>query len=271
MKHLSEQDTYRSLSVLSHDRLVPVPLVRDVATEREHMTEDRLAVVELAEREEALKAGACALTRRLKPLEARAANLRAGLDEAGPLGWQVINEVEELQEDIFKCRWGLYELTADAIGGEYNAADIALWCERAVKMGATHPRIDQTLLLDLVHVRKVPNEPFRARYADLIDQAPDSPNARASGNGKRVAIAAPLLTKIHRTLSRMEQARGENYGSASLIHDGVPQTRMLERWLGMQTIPSTRGFPPSLRLFVSYEQAEALAIALGMEPHAAGI
>lgn len=236
------------------------------------MVEDQLAEVALAEREEELKIGSRALNKRVKHLEAQCLNLREGLEKAPtPLGWQVVNEIEELQEDIYAARWGLYELTAGTLGWEYNAADIALWCERAVAMGAYHPRLDHVLLLDLVHVRQVPNAPLRERYEHLLKTAPDVPTARPSRDGRRLGIAGPLVLKVHQALSKMEQDNGENYGAAGLIGDGRPQMRTLERWLGIQTNVYAKGAKPSLRLFVRYEQAEAMARAFGLSPHDAGI
>lgn len=232
------------------------------------MDEDRLADVALVEREEELRVGSRALNKRVRTLEARVVDLRVGLEAVGDellpeaRCWSILNEIEELEDDIYAARWGLYELTAGALGDNYNAADVALWCERAIEMGAVHPRLDQALLMELVHVRKVPNEPFRTRLACLMDGS-DDPERKGR-----------VVRRVHRALSKIEQARGEQHGSASLLANGisqgrmgVPQGRILERWLGMETA----GDPPGLRLFVSYEQAEALAIALDLSPHDAGI
>jgi hypothetical protein len=236
---------------------MPVPFVGDTTHEREVGMEDDVAAAALLEREEELRVGARALTRRLKHLETQAADLRGEIDSNLSRRWKALDHLEDLQENIRLVRWGLYELTANAIGTDHNAADVALWCERALEMGATHPRLDQDLLMDLVHVRKVPNESFRARYIHLTARNDD--------------IKQPITRQVYLNLVRIEGERGEKYGSASLMVGNKPQARTIERWLGVQTTPGPSTSPPTLRLFVRYEQAEALALTFDMAPHQAGI
>lgn len=222
------------------------------------MDEDRVAALDLQEREEELKVGSRALNKRIGSLQARAVELRAELQEDldERRRWAILDEIEELKDDIYAARWGLYELTAGTLGWEYNAADVALWCERAVAMGAPHPRLRHDLLLDLVHVRQVPNAPFREQYERQLGFTTDP------------ARRARVTRNVHRVLSKMEQERGEDYGAASLMGgDNKPQVRVLERWLGLQL----NGNPCNLRLFVRYEQAEAMARVFDISPHTAGI
>ena len=217
---------------------------------------------EMLERQEELRVGVRALRRRLKGLEAAGVELQEVMvshltsshhDDQTPYG----AAVEYIAEKLRACRWRSYELTATALRDEYSAADVALWCERALEMGAAHPRIDEALLLDLLHVRKVPNERFRSRLIYLIDHG----HAMTS-----------LVIGVYRHLVAIEEARGESYGAASLMSGRRPQTRLVERWLGITATPSKPGMKnPSLRLFITYEQAEAFASALGMDPHQAGI
>jgi hypothetical protein len=232
----------------------PVRLGTVTQTEETEM-EDVAAAARLAEREEELRVGARALTRRLKVLEKRAIELRT---------MPTPEEVDHLDEEVAAARWGLYELTANAIGGDYIAADVALWCDRAQEMGAGHPRLDLELLLDLIHVRKVPNAPFRAALARLL-------RLPLGFVGQENTREARILLKTYNALRAAEDARGENYGAASLVASQGPQTRVLRRWLGIETYPNPAPRLPGLRLFVSYEQAEALAFALNLSPHQAGI
>jgi hypothetical protein len=223
------------------------------------MDEARAATL-LLEREEELRVGARTLVRRLHGLKTHSVRLRAGLDA----GHAVLDDLAALDEDIQAARWGLYELAADAIGTHYNAADVALWCDRAVEMGAARPRLDQALLLDLVHVRKVPNYPFRAALERRL-KLPSGLLESESALRSRVAL------DTHRALKQIEEKRGGSFGSASLVHKGNGQSRILNRWLGVETSPAPSGTMPTLRLFVTYEQAEALARALDLTPQQAGI
>jgi len=200
---------------------------------------DEQAAQDLARREEEMKTRASVLQSRLRNLERYHARMSEG----------------ELDIALRSCRYELYQLTADAINGEWTADDVAAWCERAALLGARHPQLRWTLLLDLVHVRKVPNTPFRERFE----------NALASG-----AIAHHLVTLVHRHLVDVERERGENFGSSNLICGRHTQTRILERWLGMQTVAWDRKHK-ALRLFIPYEHALALSRALDMDPHTAGI
>lgn len=262
MKHPSNSATNGADSVLSYASLIPVPLVRD-DTHRwgrvPPMVEDQLAEVALAEREEELRIGSRALNKRVKSLEAQVVDLKARIGGADAKPLLLLDEIEELQEDIYAARWGLYELAAGTLGWEYNAADIALWCERAVAMGAYHPRLDTSILLDLVHVRQVPNAPFRECYERQLGRTTDP------------ARKARVTLNVHRALSRIEHARGASYGSASLVEGDKPQSRILERWLGVQPNPGGGDPLPTVRLFVKYEQAEALAVAFDLSPHSSGI
>lgn len=213
--------------------------------------EDEEAAKVLRQREEEIRVGARALTRRITELEKRAQALRAVVGETRSS--KMLDEIETLQEDLGACRWQLYHMTAEAIGSDYQAADIALWCDRAEEMGACHPRLDRALLMDLVHVRKVPNAPFRDRLAVC-----------------NVTLAHAVLL-VYRHLSDIEKVEGESFSAASLMDDKSPQPRILERWLGMALCPAKAPRQPSLRLFVGYEQAVALARALDMDPLTAGI
>lgn len=230
------------------------------------MTDDARAAADLAERKEELRVGARALTRRLKDMESVAADLRVQLKPGISLAdrWKILNDLETLNEDVRAARWALYELTANAISIDYNAADVALWCERALEMGAGHPRLDQALLIELVEVRKVPNYPFRAALDRLLNLPTDLV-------GSENTLRSRVVLDTHRALLKIEEDRGESHGAASLVEKGVPQTRILNRWLGIETFPNPAPRAPGLRLFVSYEQAEALARALNLTPHAAGI
>jgi hypothetical protein len=227
------------------------------------LDEDQSVAVVLLERQEELRVDVRSLRRRLKELEAAGASVQEdmanylGLRRGGVGPAPYGAAVEDIAEKLWACRWRSYELTATALGDEYNAADVALWCERALEMGAAHPRIDENLLLDLLHVRKVPNERFRNRLTYLLDHGH--------------AMTA-LVIGVHRHLLAIEEARGESYGAASLMSGRRPQTRLVERWLGITATPvKLRSKNPSLRLFITYEQAEAFASALGMDPHQAGI
>jgi hypothetical protein len=179
----------------------------------------------------------------------RAVDLRVALSESNR--FTIADEIASLNEEIKAARWGLYELTANAIGTDYIAADVAGWCERAVAMGAGHPRIDRADLWDLLHVRKVPNAPFRAAL--------------------RGDVTGAMVAEVHRRLSKIERERGVSCGASGLLSSNGPQTRLVRRWLGMETNPGRGSYLPTLRIFIGYEQAEVLAHVLNLAPHQAGI
>jgi hypothetical protein len=221
------------------------------------LDEDQSAEVILLKREEDLRVGTCALSNRLHRLKEQGEDLRKCAARPGLVGLtDLLNGVEDLQEGLRDCRWGIYELTAAALGGEYNAADVARWCERALGMGAAHPRLDLTLLLDLLHVRKVPNEPFRNRVVYLLDHG---------------HTLSTLATLVYRRLVIVEKACGKSHGAKSLMNRNRSQGRLLERWVGITATDSPPPKESSLSLWVTYEKAVALAGALELKPHEAGI
>lgn len=222
--------------------------------------DDDEAARDLARRENQMRIDARALTGTIKKLERRGGKLRRVLDSiedpiTDSISTQMCAELDALGVEMRSARWALYQLTAFAIGGDYRACDIHAWCDRAQQMGASHPNLDFDLLLDLVHVRKVPNAPFRERLQELTGRGKDE------------------LTYLNHTYRHLRDIEGADgcYGAASLMASGKPQPRALHRLLGMATRPTTADRPPSLRLFVSYEQGVALSRALDMEPLQAGI
>lgn len=229
------------------------------------MDEDKQAAKDLRDREEELSVGVRALTRRLKQLEARGAELQPEIqalyarqdagDEVFEDQLTLLDKIAELDEDKRGCLWGLYILTADAIGTEHTAADVASWCQHAIDLGARHPRIGLALLRHLLHVRKVPNAPFRERLKKYLDKGGEM---------------APVVTLVHRHLKDVERETGEEFGSANLMHHSHPQPRVLERLLGMQTTSYGGDKKPSLCLFISYELALALGRAFDLTPHQSG-
>lgn len=232
---------------------------RRITSAARPMDEDSYAAIVMVEREEELRVGVAALTRKMADLERQTRAMRnrlVGPLVGVPIPVSLASELEKLEGALEDCRWGLYDMTASAIGGDHGAADVAAWCRRAVDMGANHPRIDRALLLDLLHVRKVPNEPFRTKADEVISNA-----------------EIGTITKlVHRHL----KAIPGDHGAASLIttNNGVthPQIRILKRWLGMETCPASKPSRlPSLRLFVTYEQGLALARALDLDPYQAGL
>jgi hypothetical protein len=151
--------------------------------------------------------------------------------EQEPVSWQLAQLAEEA--------YGL-----DQFGDPYfTAADVVDWLDRAEAMGATRPVIGAETIGHLFTRTLVPNAQLRARYEELHELG----LATASG--------------LARQLGHFKTKDKSDDGDASRV----------ERMLGaLPSSPDKHG-NRSLRLFVDYGQATALATALGMDPHSLGI
>lgn len=120
--------------------------------------------------------------------------------------------------------------------GLYSTADVLGWIKRALEMGAAVPRIGGDTVERVYRGELVPNAIFREEV-------------ERRGVGMKA-----LADRIG-----MERA------------DGCHVTRDLARQLGMETTLASRGYQDTLRVFVTYDQALALAKALDLEPYECGV
>jgi hypothetical protein len=151
---------------------------------------------------------------------------------------------------------GLCELLSEALGedhtGEryYPPVEVLGWMARAVEMDCEVPVVGKAVLRRVFRLELIPNARFRARYEEL----------HASG-----AITSSKSLAYRLGITKRE--RGQTVGDGSAV----------ERMLGLVPTADTRGRGGGgeeykrLRLFVTYEQADALAHALGMTNHEAGV
>jgi hypothetical protein len=134
-------------------------------------------------------------------------------------------------------------LVAEACGEDprtgrpyYTRDDVLGWYARAVELGAGMPRLSRSTIRKLFRLEVVPNARLRETY-----------EARVAGG------ATGLLLRLARALGMETDTTG------------------VERLLGIKTVQGRRGGPPTLRLFVNYEQAVALSAPLGLDYHDLGV
>lgn len=140
---------------------------------------------------------------------------------------------------------------------KYTPADVTHWYAEAYEHGAGADRVTPTLVSHLVHLKAVPNAPFRAEVQGVSDE-------------EELLMAENL------------QAWFTTFGlPGTFIREPVPgSTRattpqpagIYYRLLGMKPYPAGGKMTRThFKLFVSYEQADAMRRALNMTPQQAGI
>lgn len=159
---------------------------------------------------------------------------------------------DELEEALGKCYLRLYSLTAEATQGQYTSEDVRRWVLHCKELGARHPRIEGNALVDLVYLRAVPNERLR--------------DAFLANPGERLEIAKAFLKQLR----QMEAEDGAHYGSS--LFTGKPKVLVLRlcEALGCCAKSNGNGWV-GLKIFIPYEQAAALSMVLGINPHDVGI
>lgn len=214
--------------------------------------EDREAVLEFEVAAKEVRLRSQALLRQVGSLEDRVVELRH--HTAPPTSTDVAEyaaEVEKVLVELDNIRDQQYALVAAALSWTHTPDEVRSWCERALVMGANHPRFDANLLEDLMYVRRVPNAPLREHL-----------EARVKREREDQFTANPDTHYIDTVVFRQaEEATGWN-------------NRILRRRLGMLTRPTgamAGGLAQSLTLFIDYEVASALARTFGIQPRDAGI
>jgi hypothetical protein len=124
--------------------------------------------------------------------------------------------------------------------GRYSTADVLSWVRRAVEMGAAIPNLGPETVEDVFRLTRVPNAALRDRFL------------RLQGLGEMNSNALAERAKFRRP-------------------DGMPDAALVERLLGLVVTEGGEGRNASLRLFVTYDQAVALAKGLDLDPHLAGV
>lgn len=145
------------------------------------------------------------------------------------------------------------KLVVEALGdssvpGEsrYTLEDVLSWVQMAVDMGAPPPKFGPGFIEDLRKFRRVPNAVFRDAIRALATKQDDN-----SPSLEDIALRAGLS----RTKPNGKRV-GDRYN--------------LLRLVGLEPFKQP-GNPPYVRLFISYDQALALADVLGIDYRLAGI
>lgn len=142
------------------------------------------------------------------------------------------------------------EMLADAIGEDpltgqrfYTTEDVLSWIEHTLDMGCAMPRIGPKTIIDALRIRIVPTARLRERFLRM--QADGKVSAKDAA--KRVG-----MTRLH---------DGRIEGDSTRFR----------RALGITPSPSSTGRPPTLRMFISYEDAVTIADALDIPYHEVGV
>lgn len=176
------------------------------------------------------------IQRMRKNLKGKAARLESRIEQIKE-DYESVDDLtatlESLYAEFDSVRDGVYEIIATALGHRYTAQEIQSWYERADEFGCASPRIGPELIEDLMYERKVPNVRFREAYL-------------TAGPGKK-KLAAELIS------------------NGDLVHLG--------RMVGHRIAPGSKRDrdKPTMTLYLTYENAAALAQVFGMDPRLAGI
>lgn len=214
--------------------------------------EDQEAALEYEIAAKEVRLRSQALLRRVGDLEDRVVELRRHAlgRRAGEVA-EFSAEVEGVLVELDGIRDQQYALVAAALSWTHSPDEVRSWCDRALAMGANHPRFDANLLEDLMYVRRVPNAPLREHL-----------EARVKREREDQFNANPDTHYIDTVAFRQaEEATGWD-------------NRILRRRLGMLTRPTgamAGGLAQSLTLFIDYEAASVLARTFGVTPRQAGI
>lgn len=120
--------------------------------------------------------------------------------------------------------------------GLYSYEDVLGWLAHAVELGAALPRIGGDTVERIYRAELIPNAIFREKLA-----------------------------------ARIRDGRETMKGFAQKVDFVNGDERNLQRALGMDTSPGRAEYPPTLRLFISYDQALAFAKALELHPTDCGV
>lgn len=222
--------------------------------------EDAVAAADMDAKEKELQREMAGLVRQVGVVERKAREARAELDAAGDSpSLALIGKVEDIEQDFRDALRAAYRMVAHATGWVYMPAEVESWYERAVDMGACRPQLGKAIVSDLLRHRKVPNARFRERIMERL--------------GKGESMHSIGFT-FWQHLCALEGEMGVDLGSRSLVRkDGDEvncDTSRFSRLLGIVTKPEGDRLP-SVRLYISYEHAVALARALDMSPLEAGV
>lgn len=146
------------------------------------------------------------------------------------------------------------QVIAEACGGHgpdedgdgdpyYSTADVLSWIARAVERECAMPRLGPTLIADLTALRVIPN----ARLREAVEE-------REAREGDGI-------------YTRLAEAIGYGHGE----HSPRAGTTYVKRLLGMETNAGKKGYPPTLRLFMSYEHAATFAQVLDLAFQTIGV
>lgn len=150
------------------------------------------------------------------------------------------------------------ELIAKATHGTYTSDEVQGWFDRLEALGSPLPQIGPTLIYELVYHQKTPNVLLREFFEEQI--------MKSEGELEGGIIDATLSH-----LRVMEEEDKADYGAAVLDRNKRDAGRELKTWLGLLGRTDGHSGETRFTLFISYERAVALALALGMTPQEAGI
>lgn len=144
------------------------------------------------------------------------------------------------------ARLSLYAtLIAEAVGEDvwgapiYSRDEVLTDYARTLDMGAGVANLRPTTLDELADRQRVPNVRLRRAYLKRADRGDE------------------LLSRLARAVESMRSGR--------------PDGLHVRRLLGLDPLPNRPGYMPTLRLFMSYEQAVAMARVLQIPYHETGV
>lgn len=134
-------------------------------------------------------------------------------------------------EETLYDRMALVAETCSSGPVEYDVSDVVAWFERATAMSTRAPRLGIDTVQKIHRVELVPNAPFRDAYLSRI----------GSEDGDR------LLGRI------------------AVSMDAPRETTWVRKLLGLEENDGT------VRMFIDREHAEALAVAMRLDPYLCGV
>jgi hypothetical protein len=123
----------------------------------------------------------------------------------------------------------------------FTAADVLGWVERAIEHDCTIPRLRAEEVEDVFRLRRIPNALLREEYLRQQEEHED--------DGLPTLIAHKI----------------------GAVSNGKPDVTYVKRILGVEPQPGSKGYAPTFRFFVPYEQAVAIADALDLDYHELGV
>ena len=149
----------------------------------------------------------------------------------------------------------------------YTPSDVMAWYTEAYAKDAEGTRVTPKLVSDILHMRVVPNAPFRNEVTSV-------------GRSEQLLIAENMEVYFHdaeymASLFDEDGLQGDTFIQVNQNHDGTHAANVNQRFLrllGLSPYPKcAKQNHPRVKLFVTYEIADAMRQALNLSPQQAGV